>query len=138
MAAIWAAKDVGRVGLVEKGAFGKAGCTPMGAYSVCAAFGFADPADNPRVHLEDTIRQVLAHLNNLIQTPSSKTLVKFDHIAITQIRQYQTTLQAPPFHFINQTQTQLGLRIGGDLLRNFHFLHSTISIMKGENDALQF
>ncbi len=57
MAAIYAARQVPRVGLVEKGVFGKAGCTPMGAYSMCAAFGNADPRDNPRVHLEDTIRQ---------------------------------------------------------------------------------
>ncbi len=56
-AAIWAAKEVDRVGLVEKGVFGKAGCTPMGAYSLCAAFGYADPRDNSRTHLEDTIRQ---------------------------------------------------------------------------------
>jgi fumarate reductase (CoM/CoB) subunit A len=57
MAAIHAAREVSAVGLVEKGIFGKAGCTPMGAYSMCAAFGNADPRDNPRVHLEDTIRQ---------------------------------------------------------------------------------
>ena len=57
MAAIYAARQVPRVGLVEKGVFGKAGCTPMGAYSMCAALGNADPRDNPRVHLEDTIRQ---------------------------------------------------------------------------------
>jgi len=56
IAAIWAAKEVSRVGLVEKGIFGKSGCTPMGAFSVCAAFGIADPADNPRKHLEDTLR----------------------------------------------------------------------------------
>lgn len=57
MAAIHAARGVSAVGLVEKGVFGKSGCTPMGAYSMCAAFGYADPRDNPRVHLEDTIRQ---------------------------------------------------------------------------------
>ena len=57
MAAIRAAQKVERVGLVEKGVLGKSGCTPMGAYSMCAAFGYGDPADNPRVHMEDTIRQ---------------------------------------------------------------------------------
>lgn len=57
MAAIWAAKVVDRVGLVEKGVFGKSGCTPMGAYSMCAAFGYSDPADSPKVHMEDTIKQ---------------------------------------------------------------------------------
>ncbi|MFH1758617.1 MAG: FAD-binding protein [Pseudomonadota bacterium] len=57
MAAIWAAQEVDRVGLVEKGVFGKSGCTPMGAYSICAAFGYTNPEDNSRVHLEDTIRQ---------------------------------------------------------------------------------
>jgi len=56
MAALWAAKEVPHVGLVEKGVFGKSGCTPMGAFSMCAAFGNADPADNPRIHLEDTLR----------------------------------------------------------------------------------
>jgi succinate dehydrogenase/fumarate reductase flavoprotein subunit len=56
MAAIWATKEVKEVGLVEKGIFGKSGCTPMGAFSMCAAFGYADPADNPRKHLEDTLR----------------------------------------------------------------------------------
>jgi len=56
MAAIWATKEVEEVGLVEKGIFGKSGCTPMGAFSMCAAFGYADPADNPRKHLEDTLR----------------------------------------------------------------------------------
>jgi len=28
----------------------------MGAFSMCAAFGYADPADTPRRHFEDTIR----------------------------------------------------------------------------------
>jgi fumarate reductase (CoM/CoB) subunit A len=55
MAAIYAAQIVPRVVLVEKGIFGKAGCTVMGAFSMCAAFGYADPADNPRKHFEDTI-----------------------------------------------------------------------------------
>jgi len=57
MAAIWAAKEVNRVALVEKGVFGKSGCTPMGVYSMCAAFGYSDPADSPKLHMEDTIRQ---------------------------------------------------------------------------------
>jgi fumarate reductase (CoM/CoB) subunit A len=56
MAAIWAAKEAKQVALVEKGVFGKSGCTVMGAFSMCAAFGYADPADNPRRHFEDTIR----------------------------------------------------------------------------------
>jgi len=56
MAALWAAKEVPRVGLAEKGVFGKSGCTSMGAFSICAAFGYADPADNSRKHLEDTIK----------------------------------------------------------------------------------
>jgi fumarate reductase (CoM/CoB) subunit A len=56
MAAIWAAKEAKQVALVEKGVFGKAGCTVMGAFSMCAAFGYADPADTPRKHFEDTIR----------------------------------------------------------------------------------
>lgn len=57
IAAIRAAREVERVGLVEKGVLGKSGCTPMGAYSMCAAFGNANPADNPKVHMEDTIKQ---------------------------------------------------------------------------------
>jgi fumarate reductase (CoM/CoB) subunit A len=56
MAAIYAAQIVPRVVLVEKGVFGKSGCTVMGAFSMCAAFGYADPADNSRKHFEDTIR----------------------------------------------------------------------------------
>lgn len=56
MAAVWAAKEAERVALVEKGVFGKSGCTVMGAFSMCAAFGYADPTDNPRKHFEDTIR----------------------------------------------------------------------------------
>ncbi len=55
-AAICAAREVPRVSLVEKGIFGQAGCTRMGAFSMCAAFGYAEPKDNPRVHMEDTIR----------------------------------------------------------------------------------
>ena len=53
---IWAAKAA-RVSIVEKGIFGKSGCTPMGAFSICAAFGYGDPKDNPQIHMEDTIRQ---------------------------------------------------------------------------------
>jgi len=56
MAAVWAAKEVERVAVVEKGVFGKSRCTVMGAFSMCAAFGYADPTDNPRKHFEDTIR----------------------------------------------------------------------------------
>lgn len=56
MAAVRAAKEVKRIALVEKGVFGKSGCTVMGAFSLCAAFGYADPMDDPRKHFEDTIR----------------------------------------------------------------------------------
>ena len=63
MAALWASEEVPRVGLVEKGIFGKSGCTPMGAFSMCAAFGYADAADGPAIHLEDTI-QAGRFLNN--------------------------------------------------------------------------
>jgi fumarate reductase (CoM/CoB) subunit A len=56
MAAIWAAKEGASVGLIEKGIFGKAGCTVMGAYSACAAFGFANSADSPQQHFEDTVK----------------------------------------------------------------------------------
>jgi len=55
-AAICAAREVPRVSLVEKGVLGQAGCTRMGAFSMCAAFGYADPNDSPRVHMEDTIK----------------------------------------------------------------------------------
>lgn len=55
-AAIYAAREVPRVSLIEKGIFGQAGCTRMGAFSMCAAFGNADPRDNPQVHMEDTIK----------------------------------------------------------------------------------
>lgn len=57
MAAIRAARDARRVCLIDKGMFGRSGCTPMGAYSMCAALGYSDPRDNAQVHLEDTIRQ---------------------------------------------------------------------------------
>lgn len=55
-AALAAASKGASVALVEKGIFGRSGCTVMGAYSCCAAFGHADPRDNPEVHFEDTIR----------------------------------------------------------------------------------
>jgi fumarate reductase (CoM/CoB) subunit A len=56
LAAIYAAREVPQVSLVEKGIFGQAGCTRMGAFSMCAAFGNADPRDNPEVHMKDTIK----------------------------------------------------------------------------------
>jgi fumarate reductase (CoM/CoB) subunit A len=69
VAAIWAAQEVEKVGLVDKGVFGKSGCTPMGAFSMNAAFGYADPADNPWEHFKDTVKgghfinnQELVHL----------------------------------------------------------------------------
>jgi len=55
-AAIYAAREARCVCLVEKGIFGQSGCTRMGAYSMCAAFGYAEPGDHPHVHMEDTIR----------------------------------------------------------------------------------
>ncbi len=56
IAAIWAAKEVKKVGLADKGVFGKSGCTPMGAFSMNAAFGYSDPTDNPWEHFKDTVK----------------------------------------------------------------------------------
>jgi fumarate reductase (CoM/CoB) subunit A len=57
LAAIHAARRGARVILLEKGAFGKSGCTILGEYSTNAAFGYADPRDNPAVHAADTLRE---------------------------------------------------------------------------------
>ena len=57
LAAIHAAKKGADVVLVEKGVFGKSGCTILGGYSCNVAFGNADKRDNPRVHFEDTVRE---------------------------------------------------------------------------------
>jgi fumarate reductase (CoM/CoB) subunit A len=43
--------------LVEKGVFGKAGCTILGGYSCNAALGITDKRDSPQVHFEDTVRE---------------------------------------------------------------------------------
>src|SRR4030043_1757550 len=61
-------------------------------------------------------RQIPAGLNRVIQRPSSQLFPEFIHIAIKRIGQYQTILQPPPFDFINQIQSQLSLRLKGDLL----------------------
>jgi len=45
------------VAIVEKGIFGRSGCTVMGGYSCNAALGYKDPRDNPNVHFEDTVRE---------------------------------------------------------------------------------
>ncbi|MGE5483464.1 MAG: L-aspartate oxidase [Ignavibacteriales bacterium] len=55
-AALAAAEQGAFVAILEKGVFGRSGCTVMGAYSCCAAFGHADPRDNPGVHFADTMR----------------------------------------------------------------------------------
>jgi len=55
-AAIAAARAGSSVLVLEKGIFGRSGCTVMGAFSCCAAFGHADERDNPAVHFEDTLR----------------------------------------------------------------------------------
>jgi fumarate reductase (CoM/CoB) subunit A len=56
MAAIRAARAGSQVALVEKGLFGRNGCTVLGGFSACAALGYADSRDNPEVHFADTIR----------------------------------------------------------------------------------
>ncbi len=68
MAAMWAAKTVDSVGVIEKGIFGNSGCTPMAGFSVCAAAGIADPRDTPEVHFYDTLKSG-QYINN-------QTLVK--------------------------------------------------------------
>lgn len=45
------------VALVSKGVISRCGLTPMAGYSYQAAFGHSNPADNPRVHFEDTVRE---------------------------------------------------------------------------------
>ena len=55
-AAIWAARHVSRVAILEKGIFGNSGCTPMAGFSMCAAAGIAEPKDTPQVHMWDTLK----------------------------------------------------------------------------------
>ena len=57
LAAIHAANMGAKVMIVEKGVFGKSGCTILGGYSCNVALGFADSRDTPRVHFEDTVRE---------------------------------------------------------------------------------
>jgi len=45
------------VAIVEKGIFGRSGCTVLGAYSCNAALGYKDPRDNPEIHFEDTVQE---------------------------------------------------------------------------------
>ena len=52
-----AADDAGaRVIMASKGLFGKSGVTLMAPFSCCAAFGHADPRDNPWEHFKDTVK----------------------------------------------------------------------------------
>ena len=60
--------------------------------------------------------QILAHLHYIIRPPASQPLTEFKHISIKRIRQNRANLQTPPFHFIDQIQSQLGLRFEGDFL----------------------
>lgn len=53
-AAIEAAQQA-EVLLVTKSIMGKSGVTLKAVFSVSAAFGYADPRDNPGVHLKDTV-----------------------------------------------------------------------------------
>lgn len=57
LAAIHAARKGADVVVVEKGVFGKSGCTILGGYSCNAALGSADKRDSPQVHFEDTVRE---------------------------------------------------------------------------------
>ena len=61
--------------------------------------------------------QIPAHLNQIIRSPSSQPLTEFEPIPITRIRHHRTNLQTPPFHHIDQIQSQLGFRFEDDLLR---------------------
>jgi len=45
------------VTLLSKGIISRCGLTPMAGYSYQAAFGHSNPADNPQVHFEDTVRE---------------------------------------------------------------------------------
>jgi len=56
-AALSAAEGDTDVAIVEKGIFGRAGCTVLGSYSCCVAIGNKDPRDNPIIHFEDTVRE---------------------------------------------------------------------------------
>ena len=42
--------------VLSKGVAGRSGSTPTALTGYQAAFGHADPADSPRVHYEDTLR----------------------------------------------------------------------------------
>ena len=57
MTPIWAAKETPPVGIVENGMISKSGCTPMVTFSMQGAFGDSTSNDNPKIHLEDPIRQ---------------------------------------------------------------------------------
>jgi succinate dehydrogenase/fumarate reductase flavoprotein subunit len=46
-----------KVALVDKGIFGRSGCTILGGFSCNAALGYKDPRDNPAAHFEDTVRE---------------------------------------------------------------------------------
>ncbi|MBW1842262.1 MAG: FAD-binding protein [Deltaproteobacteria bacterium] len=56
-AAIEADKQGVSVALINKGVVSRSGLTPMAGYSYQAAFGHADPKDNPEVHFEDMVRE---------------------------------------------------------------------------------
>ncbi len=56
-AAIEADKHGVSVALINKGVVSRSGLTPMAGYSYQAAFGHADPKDNPKVHFEDMVRE---------------------------------------------------------------------------------
>jgi fumarate reductase (CoM/CoB) subunit A len=56
-AAIEADKHAVSVTLLNKGIISRSGITPMAGYSYQAAFGHADPQDNPKVHFEDMVRE---------------------------------------------------------------------------------
>ena len=56
-AAIEADQNGVSVALVNKGIISRSGLTPMAGYSYQAAFGHADPRDNPEVHFADTVRE---------------------------------------------------------------------------------
>jgi fumarate reductase (CoM/CoB) subunit A len=57
MSAIYAARKGADVILLEKGVFGRAGCTILGAHSINAALGHMDSEDSPEIHAEDTLRK---------------------------------------------------------------------------------
>lgn len=54
-AAIEAHDNGARAILCTKSVRGKSGVTLKAVFSVAAAFGFADPRDNPEVHFQDTL-----------------------------------------------------------------------------------